>query len=99
MGQEKNLTNKPNLEQIVFKQDWLESEKGWGQRPDGCSLHFTEEDGKEFIKEYWDRMPEETPDEYSHPYGELIPIKVSNETYQEILKSKNGCRYYSIPKV
>ena len=38
----------------VVCQYWEESERGWGVRPDGCSLHLTEADRKQFIKEYWD---------------------------------------------
>ena len=51
----------------VWCQLWEESEKGWGVRPDGYSLHSNQEDVKKYIKEYWDGMPKQTPDEYSRP--------------------------------
>jgi len=78
----------------VVKQDWIESERGWGIRPDGCSLHFSLEDHKEFVKEYWDRMPDEVPDEYSRPSGEPYVVMVDEEVYVRIGESKNGIRKY-----
>jgi hypothetical protein len=37
----------------VVMQRWYESERGWGQRPDGCSLHLTEQDRAAYCKKYW----------------------------------------------
>ena len=42
----------------VIKQLWEESERGWGIRPDGYSLHLNNEDRKQFIKEYWALLPD-----------------------------------------
>lgn len=36
---------------------WIESEAGWGQRPDGASLHLTQEDADAYVRAYWDSMP------------------------------------------
>ena len=36
----------------VYLQHWEESERGWGIRPDGCSLHLTLEDRKKYIEKY-----------------------------------------------
>lgn len=50
--------------------EWLESEAGWGQRPDGCTIHLSEEDMKKFVKEYWAKMPDRSqgvPECYSRP--------------------------------
>ena len=87
------MATKNKLEQVV-RLDWEESEKGWGVRPDGCSLHLTTRDCKNFVKEYWARMPEETPDEYSRPSGEPFQAYVDKQTYEQIKKSKNGIRRY-----
>ena len=84
---------KLKLEQgVVIRQDWLESERGWGTRPDGYSLHETIEDCKQYIKEYWDGMPDEIPDEYSRPCGDLYKVKVPMDVYKSVIESKNGVR-------
>jgi hypothetical protein len=82
----------------VVRVDWVESERGWGQRPDGYSLHLTREDAEAFIKDYWDKMPDrgprgEVPDEYSRP-GEPMLSQVNTRTLRKIKKSKNGLRVF-----
>ncbi len=77
------------LEEVVYV-SWEESERGWGVRPDGCSLHKTEPDFQAFLKKYWAGMPNEAPDEYSRPAGEPVKAYVTKTLYKEIKKSKNG---------
>ena len=74
----------------VIVQTWEESERGWGTRPDGCSLHMSQSDREMFIKEYWAKMPKEIPDEYSRPSGEPYEAEVDDVTLKKIKKSKNG---------
>lgn len=74
----------------VVRQDWMESERGWGMRPDGHTLHLTSADRDAYVKAYWDRMPDEVPDEYSAPYGDPVSVKVDESVYQKIKASKNG---------
>lgn len=86
----------------VLCQKWMESERGWGTRPDGYSLHCTDEDRKAYIKEYWARMPEartpdEIPEEYSKPDGTPYWCEVDEETFQKIKASKNGIRSFETP--
>jgi len=78
----------------VVVQKWEESERGWGTRPDGFSLHLTEADRKAFIKNYWDSMPSKVQDEYSRPDGTAYIATVDAETYAKVEKSKNGVRDY-----
>ena len=33
----------------VYLQYWEESEKNWGVRPDGCSIHLTLDNHKDYI--------------------------------------------------
>lgn len=73
-------------------QKWEESERGWGTRPDGYSLHKTREDVAAYIKAYWDTMPDSAPSEYSRPDGTPYDTEVDQETYDEIAASKNGIR-------
>jgi hypothetical protein len=42
-----------------------------------------------FIREYWDRMPKEVPDEYSRPEGEPYDVKVSRKVYDNITSARS----------
>lgn len=81
-------------------QEWEESERGWGVRPDGYSFHLSEKDLSEYIERYWARMPKEIPDEYSRPSGSpfTINIEVCNRTLR-LLGLNKGVRLFerSIP--
>lgn len=78
----------------VLRQNWLESERGWGIRPDGYSIHLTQEDCTKFIKDYWERMPDQVPDEYSRPDGEPSLTQVDASTYEAVKASPHGIRRY-----
>jgi hypothetical protein len=80
------VTNK----HTVVKQFWIESERGWGTRPDGYTLHLNKTDRHAFIKAYWDRMPREVPVEYSRPEGEPVLVDVDGATFEKIKASRNG---------
>jgi len=72
----------------VIVQLWNEFERGWGVRPDGCSLHKTESDRVKFIEEYWSRQPEEVPDEYSAP-GEFYLIDLEDDVLYGQINENN----------
>lgn len=79
----------------LWRQNWLESERGWGIRPDGYSLHTTRGDVDAYIAQYWDGMPDTVPDEYSRPDGE--PYQVEVEMTPELVLNfmfKNSVRCY-----
>ena len=78
-----------NLEQVVYV-SWEESERGWGTRPDGCSLHLTKADFEIYLDNYWDKMPDEAPDEYSRPAGTPVAVSVGLRLYARIKETKNG---------
>ena len=78
----------------VVKQLWEESERGWGTRPDGYSLHLSEADRVAFVKDYWSKMPKEVPESYSRPYGGPTVVDVDVETYEKVRDSKNGIWRY-----
>jgi hypothetical protein len=80
----------------VFCQKWIESERGWGMRDDGVSLHLTEADLTAFIKEYWAAMPKEVPDEYARPDGLPKRIELDKRTklYKSLAKSPQGIWHY-----
>lgn len=75
----------------VLYVSWEESERNWGIRPDGCSLHLFLSDFREFEKEYWDSMPDDVPDEYSRPADRPILAYASRKLYEKI-RDGNGLR-------
>lgn len=86
------------LEEVVCV-SWEESERGWGERPDGCSLHLTRDDYQTFLKQYWDSMPGGVPDEYSRPAGEPVTAHVSRDLYKRIQESGKGLRLWQDEEV
>ena len=90
-----NNNTQADLEKrVVVRQDWLESERGWGPRPDGCSLHKTIEDCRQYIDEYWQKMPDSVPDEYERPSGEPYQMAVPGDVYESLAESRCGIRIY-----
>ena len=85
------MADKSKLEKIIYV-GWEESEKGWGQRPDGCSLHLTEDDFKIFLGLYWDGMPDKAPSEYSRPTGKPVTAQVSPGLYKRVQENEYGLR-------
>lgn len=78
--------------QVVY-QTWVESERGWGTRPDGYSIHLSLDDRDRFIQEYWDSLPDEVPDEYSLPYGDAKPYSVNQKTFMRLQEAKEEQRF------
>jgi hypothetical protein len=74
----------------AFLDTWTESERGWGQRSDGCTIHLSKEDYKDYVENYWAGMPKEVPDEYSRPDNNLREVAISDKLYEQVKKSKNG---------
>ena len=75
----------------VFLVTWTESERGWGTRPDGCTIHASKEDYDKYVKSYWARMPKETPDEYSRPDNNINEVDVSDAIYEKMVnEGENG---------
>jgi hypothetical protein len=76
----------------VYLQYWEESEKGWGIRPDGCSLHIDVEEHKKYINSiYENRKINEVPNEYDRIIGEPIICFVKDDLL-ESLKKKGTIR-------
>lgn len=62
---------------IGYLVSWEESERGWGKRPDGYSLHASVEDFQGYMAEYKSRLPAKLPDEYSLPDSEPVAVVLS----------------------
>jgi len=78
----------------VICQQWEESERGWGVRPDGYSLHRDQASLDAYLKRYWDEMPKLVPDEYERPCGHAYAVYVNKGVYED-LQAKDGMRFYS----
>lgn len=76
----------------VVRQPWVESERGWGVRPDGDSLHLSMQDLWSFVADYWRTMPDQAPDEYSRPQGDPDMIEVEADLHREVAATRNGLR-------
>ena len=85
------MADKQQLEQIIYV-SWEESERGWGTRPDGSSLHLTIHDFRVFLKEYWDTLPDSPPSEYSRPADKPVIVYASPELYMQIQEENHGLR-------
>jgi hypothetical protein len=73
----------------VLLQYWEESERGWGVRPDGASLHINENELKDYISSiYKDREPNKVPHEYDRYIGSPIEIEVADDLYN-LVESKS----------
>jgi hypothetical protein len=78
----------------VLCQPWWESERGWGQRPDGFTLHASFEDHKRFTEDHWKKqkayfaergLPEgHVPDAYTFASGDPFVVEVDEETYRAV---------------
>jgi len=70
-------------------QKWEETERGWGSRPDGYTLHKNEEDIEIFLKGMRDREAEagysaqNVPDEYTRPCGKPYWTRIDDEALAE----------------
>lgn len=79
----------------VIVQKWEESERGWGCRPDGYSIHLNEADMKKYIAGYWRQMPEATPDEYSRPNGTPYEANIKLSKGDKLkLQAQHGLRFW-----
>lgn len=81
----------------VVVQKWEESEAGWGTRPDGYSIHLTEEDRaaycKKFAKWQQDYFKKEygddrVPPEYDRICGAPYLAEVDAKVYEELTANK-----------
>ena len=79
----------------VYLQYWEESERGWGIRPDGGSLHLTIDDHKKYISDIYKDREKDTkvPDEYERVVGEPIEVMVDPALFSIIKGSLRLLQY------
>ncbi len=85
----------------IVCQLWTESEAGWGQRPDGYSLHLNNTQRLQYIKKYNDSLPPrvngQPPSVYSFADGNGYLVDVEDELFTKIEQSQNGCMFSGRP--
>lgn len=85
----------------VVVQKWEESERGWGVRPDGYTLHKSMADRDAFVEAFWKDqkklLGEEVPDEYTRVSGEPYLADVSDEVFARI-EGGGDWRYDEAPE-
>ena len=75
---------------VVLLQYWEESERGWGVRPDGASIHFSTIDHRFYLNEiYNSRDSKNIPDEYDRVVGGPIKAMVNNSLFNEVMEKKS----------
>jgi hypothetical protein len=71
----------------VYAVDWTEYERGWGQRPDGKSLHNSKESAEKCVSDYdkENNNLKEVPESYSKG-GKPYLCEVDKKTYDQVMK-------------
>jgi hypothetical protein len=73
----------------VYLVSWTESERGWGQRPDGYTLHATREEADRFIIEYNEKLPKDSvPECYSYADTPVL-VEVPEKLYDLVQEKKS----------
>lgn len=89
-----------NLGYGAWMQEWEESERGWGVRPDGVFYYATKDEAErhttELLMAYRKREKQihggATPDEYTRPCGEPKFVPVSQAIAEEIVNDNRAYR-------
>ncbi len=93
MDQSKTKLSKIKISKnkVAICQQWILSERGWGASFDGVSLHITEEQRAEYIRDHWKLLPKDVPDSYSRPSGNPETIFVTKGLYDLIKERSKHC--------
>lgn len=87
------------MSNIAYLMEWEESERGWGTRPDGWSLHLSQADYTAFVNSHWATFEgKPTPDEYDRPVslqGKLRLVEVIDDALWTKLKEEHSLRFYT----
>lgn len=78
-------------EHKVIRQSWTESERGWGQKPWGDTLHLSIADMKEANRLHWAEYPDShVPDWYVRPNEDPQEVYVSRELYERLVEERKN---------
>ena len=82
----------------ILIQYWEESERGFGIRPDGASLHKDYLSHKNYVGQIynvWETI-EYVPNEYDRVIGKLIYVSVNSELYNLVLSDNLRITQYQL---
>lgn len=82
------------MTKTVVIQNWEESERGWGTRPDGFTIHVDMDQHKKYVDWYYKTFNngDEAPHEYTRVCGDPIEVEISDELYDRIQKATQSPR-------
>lgn len=75
----------------VILQIWEESERGFGTRPDGCSVHIDSKEREKYIRSIYEsrNSDESIPNEYDRIVGEGIEAFIEDGLFDLVQKEKS----------
>jgi hypothetical protein len=73
----------------VSLQIWEESERGFGSRPDGCSIHINSETRKEYIDSIYDSRGDLIPNIYDRAIGSELEAFIDDNLFKMVLDKKS----------
>lgn len=80
----------------AFVFTWTESERGWGTRPDGYSVHISAEEARQYVDRHWAKFPDgAAPDEYDRPDSEKpFGVVLQDAAFARLLKEEKSIRLW-----
>lgn len=71
----------------VYIQNWEESERGWGTRPDGFTIHPNKAACEQYIKDFYKKHNNlnYVPDEYTRTVGEPFEVQCTVAQYNRVV--------------
>jgi len=84
----------PSKNYPVYQMEWIEKERGWGQRYFGSTTHLTEKDAHEYANEYWETEKRKglnfVPDVYIFPNEDRLKIiSIDEYEYNKLVNLKD----------
>jgi len=73
----------------VILQLWEESERGFGTRPDGCSIHIDSDNRNNYIKSIYDSRKDEVPNTYDKIIGSELEAFIDDELFKKLNEEKS----------
>lgn len=73
----------------VILQLWEESERGWGVRPDGCSIHIDKENRDLYVSNLYKDRDGDVPDTYERVLGDPITAFLDDRLFDLISNDKS----------
>ena len=73
----------------VVLQLWEESERGFGTRPDGCSIHIDSDNRNNYIKSIYDSRGDKVPNTYDKIIGSELEAFIDDELFKNLNDEKS----------